>query len=183
MIRTSVVMSVGLMFASLSGVATAADNGVYLGAGISQASVDVNLRSGTTRIPLDGNNTKFKIIAGVRPIDWLAFEVNYVDFGSIDQTVGNTRGEFKLKGLDAFAVGLLEVVLVDLYAKAGFVRWDQTASIANVRVASDTGYDLVYGGGAQLHFGSFGVRAEYEKFNIESTNASMISVGVTWTFL
>ncbi|HYM35064.1 MAG TPA: outer membrane beta-barrel protein [Steroidobacteraceae bacterium] len=180
MLRAIILLSMTI-FAGTS--AFAADHGVYLGAAVSEASVDVNLSSGTSRVPIDGKNTKFKVIGGVRPLDWLAFEVNYVDFGSIDNTVARTRGEFKLKGLDAMALGIFEIAIVDLYAKGGVVRWDQTASLSNVRISSDTGYDMAYGGGVQLHFGSLSARAEYEKFNIQSTNTRMISVGLTWTFL
>jgi len=185
MIRTTYLAAAVILGSAAFSTAHAADKGVYLGAAISQASVDVDLHNGNVQIPVDGDDTKFKIIGGIRPLNWLAFEVNYVDFGSIatpSNTPAAARGEFKLKGFDAFAVGLFEIVVVDIYAKAGLIRWDQKASIANVRF-DDSGSDMAYGGGVQLHFGSLGVRAEYEKFNIENTKTSLISVGVTWTFL
>jgi hypothetical protein len=181
MSRIARLISIGIAL-SISCAANAADKGIYLGAGISESSVDVDLRSGATHIPINGSDTKFKIIAGIRPIDWFAVEVNYVDFGSFDSNAGGVHSEFNLKGVDAFAVGLFQVAIVDLYAKAGVVRWDQDANITNIRVASDTGYDFAYGAGVQVHFGSLGVRAEYERFNIENADANMVSVGVTWTF-
>src|SRR5215831_17459548 len=152
MSRITWLISIGIAL-SLSCGANAADHGIYLGAGISESSVDVDLHSGATHISIDGSDTKFKIIAGIRPIDWFAVEVNYVDFGSFDNTTNGTHNEFKMKGVDAFAVGLFQVTVVDLYAKAGFVRWDQDANIANIRVASDTGYDFAYGTGVGVHFG------------------------------
>lgn len=157
---------------------SAADNGVYLGAGVAQSKVDYD--KGTNRF--DGDDTKFKVIAGVRPLDWLAVEVNYIDFGKIEDTVA----EQKLKGLDAFVVGLLEVGLVDFYAKAGVVRWDQDIDFRNVALTdqSETGYDPAYGGGIQFHFGSISVRGEYERFAIgDDTDVDLISLGLTWTFL
>jgi hypothetical protein len=182
MLRAIAVASIGL--AALS-TAQAADNGFYLGAAVSQASIDVDLGAGPAQIPLDDDNTKFKVIAGIRPLDWLAFEVNYVDFGSIEGTAGAISGEYKLKGFDAFALGLFEIGLVDIYGKAGVVRWDQELRISNISIPAfeDDGFDPAYGVGLQLHFGSIGARLEYEMFDIEDVDASLISLGLTWTFL
>ncbi len=179
MVRLVAMLSLGLLTSS---VALAADNGVYLGAAISQAKVDVNLNGGFS---INDSNTKFKIIAGVRPLDWFAVEMNYVDFGATDKTIAGVPGEFKLKGVDAFAVGLFEVALVDLYGKVGVIRWDQSASLSNISIPSlnDSGFDPAYGAGVQVHFGSLSARAEYEQFDTGSAKAKLISVGLTWTFL
>jgi Outer membrane protein beta-barrel domain len=157
---------------------SAADNGVYLGAGVAQSKVDYENDADR----FDGDDTKFKIIAGVRPLDWLAVEVNYIDFGKIEDSFA----EQELKGIDAFLVGLLEVGLVDFYAKAGVVRWDQDINFRSALRSdqSETGYDPAYGGGLQFHFGSISVRGEYERFAIgDDTDVDLISLGLTWTFL
>jgi hypothetical protein len=66
-----------LSLAALAPTAAAADNGFYLGAGITDTKFDVDdVGSGS----LDDNS--FKVIAGFRPLDWLAFEANYLDLGS-----------------------------------------------------------------------------------------------------
>ena len=167
-----------LLFAGLiaSGSALAADNGVYLGVGIAQSSFDLDVGP----VTVDDDNTGFKIIAGVRPLDWLAFEVNYVDFGTFEPVPGF---EVDAKGIDAFAVGLLEVGVVDFFAKAGVVRWDADFTGGG----DESGNEFAYGAGVGAHFGSIGVRAEYEKFKASegSVDADLdfISVGLTWTFL
>jgi hypothetical protein len=38
------------------------------------------------------------------------------------------------------------------------------------------------GVGAQYKFGSWGVRAEYERFNAAGRNPGLLSAGITWTF-
>jgi hypothetical protein len=175
MLRTIGILFFGLL---VSPFALAADNGIYLGAAVSQSRVDFDVNN----INFDGDATKYKLIAGIRPLDWLAFEVNYVDFGVVD----TPSVKQELKGVDAFAVGLLEVAVVDLYAKVGLIRWDQNLNFANVASAdqSDSGTDLAYGAGVQVHLGSLSFRGEYEKFDIgDSTSAELISLGVTWTFL
>jgi hypothetical protein len=174
--------------ALLASTATlAADNGLYIGAGISQAKIDVDTGAGAGQFRFDGDDTKYKVIVGVRPLDWLAVEVNYVDFGTIDipSPTPALRGEYSLKGIDAFVVGLWEIGVVDLFAKAGAVRFDRELSINNVnqQIEDDTGTELAFGGGIQAHIGSLSVRAEFEKFEIaDDTDVDMISLGFTWTF-
>src|SRR5262245_17906250 len=167
MLRTTALLSIGLAVVALTPSAEAADNGIYLGAAISQTSVEADLSNGSSLVSIDDENTRFKVIAGIRPLDWLAFEVNYVDFGTIDGSSGATSGSYSLKGFDVFAVGLFEIGLVDIYAKAGMVRWDQSASLSNVNLPSfdDDGFDPAYGAGVQLHFGSLAARLEYETFD------------------
>ena len=55
--------------------AAAADNGFYLGAGITKTEFDL----GDVSDSLDDNS--FKLIAGFRPLNWLALEANYIDLG------------------------------------------------------------------------------------------------------
>lgn len=167
----------------------AADNGVYLGLGLTQAKVDSDLSGNSYSLPVNGRDTKFKIIGGLRPLNWLAIEANYINFGTADVSTGGFNGRFDLKGYDAFAVGLASFTVVDLYGKAGIVRWNSdtrvTGSAASVNsYDSDSGYDQVFGAGVQVRFGSLSVRGEYERFNISAANKpDMITVGVTWTFL
>jgi hypothetical protein len=175
MLRITAVLLVGLF---VSTFAAAADNGIYLGAAISQSRVDFDINN----VSGDGDNTKYKLIAGIRPLDWIAVEVNYVDFGTVDSPAVKQ----KLKGYDAFAVGLFEIAIVDIYAKIGLISWDQNIDFANVASIdqSDSGTDAAYGAGVQVHLGSLSLRGEYEKFDIgSSTNAELISIGLTWTFL
>ena len=46
------------------------------------------------------------------------------------------------------------------------------------------GTDLAYGVGVQFRLLSLGIRAEYERFDIDDVDdANMLSIGVTYTFL
>ena len=71
----AVLGTLGLMAAAPR--AQAADNGFYLGAGITKTEFDPD---DIDAVKLD--DSSFKVIAGIRPLDWIAFEVNYVDLGS-----------------------------------------------------------------------------------------------------
>jgi hypothetical protein len=51
--------------------AQAADNGFYFGAALGKSQVDVDDRFEDF---VDDDATVYKVIAGIRPLDWLAFE-------------------------------------------------------------------------------------------------------------
>jgi len=157
--------------------ASAADNGFYLGAGITQTKFDADNVDGDFK--LDDNS--FKIIAGFRPLDWLAVEANYIDLGSDS---GN-GAKINSNALTASVLFLKEFQVVDFYARAGLARWNVDASLDGID-ASDDGNEFTYGAGVGVHFGSLGVRAEYERFKIGGdidTNVNTLSLSVTYTFL
>jgi OmpA-OmpF porin, OOP family len=159
--------------------AAAADNGFYLGAGITDTEFHTDELG---RGSLDDNS--FKVIAGFRPLDWLAFEANYIDLGSESDGGASVDAH----ALTASGLLLAEIGIVDLYARAGFANWKATAKSALSTSASDDGWEPTYGVGVGLHFGSVGVRAEYERFSAEmfdalNTDVNTFSVSVTYTFL
>ena len=167
-----------LSLASLS--AFAADNGFYLGVGVGQGAVEVQ-ESG---FDFDGDDTAYKIIAGFRPLDFFAVEVNYIDLGTAEDNVGGVNIQADTTGVDAFAVFFLPISAVDLFAKAGFISWQQDVSASGFGSVDDSGEDFAYGVGAQVRFGSLAGRLEYERFEIQDTDTvDMISLGLTWTFL
>jgi hypothetical protein len=99
-----------------------------------------------------------------------------------------------MKGAAAFGVLYLPVPIVDVFLKAGFARLESTV---NGSICSPCACDFCRpsfqqkrtntsgagGVGIQYRFGSLGVRAEYEQFNAAGGNPSLLSAGVTWSFL
>ncbi len=158
--------------------AQAADNGFYLGGGVSQAQVDDIFDS-----DIDLDNTAWKVIAGFRPLDLFAVEANYLDLGS-EQTV---FGRANAKALSAMGLLYLPipVPLLGVYAKAGVVRWELDGSVTgNIARFDEDGTEFAWGGGAQLNFGSLSARLEYDNFDIENTDGvNVFSLGLTYTFL
>ena len=134
--------------------------------------------------PRDGG---FELIAGFRPLDWLAVEGNYIDMGG-DSAEGTSIDS---SAISVSALLLAEVGIVDLYARAGMAMWDTEFSSLGDSV-SDDGWEPTYGVGVGVHFGSLGVRAEYEYLKAEpfddfvdgvETKYSTITLSVTYTFL
>jgi hypothetical protein len=160
--------------------AVAADNGFYLGGSLGQANLQIDdLSNGVATDDFDADDMGFKLIAGIRPLDWLAVEAAYVNFGEPEDTVLGQRLEAEGDGISAFAVGFLPTGPVDLFAKVGLIAWDSKIGTA----FDDDGSDLAYGVGAQFRVLGLSIRAEYEKFEISDVDLDMISVGLTYTFL
>ena len=160
--------------------AVAADNGFYLGGSVGQANLKIDdLSDGISTADFDADDTAFKLIAGMRPLDWLGVEAAYVNFGEPEDTVLNQKLKADGDGISAFAVGFLPTGPVDLFAKVGLISWDSKISGS----FDDSGTDLAYGVGAQFRVLGLSIRAEYEKFDISDVDLDMISVGLTYTFL
>ena len=164
-----------------AGAARAADNGFYLGAGLTQTRVDDVVPSIDFK-----DDSSYKLIAGFRPLDAFAVEVNYVDLGRDSDSLGPVSVRSDGKAYAAYAVGLLPLPFVDLYAKAGVARWETDVRTTGLLPASrdDSGTEFAWGAGVQARLGSLAARLEYERFDVAGTDgAKLLSLGLTWTFL
>ena len=90
-----------LALAAFGPQAMAADNGFYLGAGISQSNTELELAGFGSD---DVDDTGFKVIGGWRPLDWLAVEANYIDLGG-DSEEGTSIDSSAITRLGAGARG------------------------------------------------------------------------------
>ena len=172
-----------LSVAALAPQAAAADNGFYLGAGVTETSFDVSVDG----VSDDFDDNGFKVIAGWRPFNWFAVEANYLDLGGAD----DDGLESDSSAITLSALVLAEIGIIDLYARAGMANWDTEFGVQGVGSVADDGWEPTYGVGVGAHFGSIGVRAEYERFSTEvevpgsniDTDTDIISLSVTYTFL
>jgi len=181
---------------ALGPTASWADNGLfYLGAGLGRHSVsDITVRFVTAP---DLKDTSWKAYAGVRPLNWLAAEVDFIDLGSArityDTDLGPSlpgTGYTDVKGYTwaAYVVGFLPIPLpvVDIFGKAGlaFSQFDVAFYSPGVGGAfSNSGTGLAWGVGVQAHISMFGARLEYEDLKIpNSSGAKVASVSVLLNF-
>ena len=127
------------------------------------------------------------MIAGWRPLDFFAVEANYIDMGG-DSDSGTSIDS---SAVSVSALLLAEIGIVDLYARAGMADWDVTLKDAGQSV-SDDNWDPTYGVGVGVHFGSLGLRAEYEYLEAKpfkdeiggvKTRYNTITLSFTYTFL
>jgi opacity protein-like surface antigen len=187
------VVALGIASVCAGTAAHADDTGIYAGGSVGRAETDFS--DDTLDTLLDGKDTAFKLFLGYRVLDWVGFEVEYVDLGEITPKNGNLLNNgFRLEEAGFGAFGMLywspaPAVPLDLFAKAGFV-----VSQAHLRQNgifggfdnTDNSTDLAWGVGAQFRFDKLGVRVEYEKFDLDLGSGfdtpDMISVGASWTF-
>jgi opacity protein-like surface antigen len=113
----------------------------------------------------------------------LGVEAGYVDFGKPDDDGAGVDAS----GFDVFGLAGVQLGPVQVFGKLGVISWDADGSFGADSV-SDDGTDLAYGIGAGLQFGSQGIRAEYEMFDIDGSedlsvnDVSMLSASVLWVF-
>jgi opacity protein-like surface antigen len=195
------IIAILVLLVQPSGNALAEDLlGLYLGGAIGQSHVEAKVTAcscdifpeiGTENI--DKEQLAFKAMLGMRPISWVGAEIEYIDFGKSTGEAFGYPANASLKGVAAFGVLYLPVPIVDVYVKAGVARLQGSM---NYSYCSPCACDLCLNSvqqnrtntsgaaavGTQYKFGSWAVRAEYERFNAAGGNPSMVSAGITWTF-
>jgi len=175
-----------LAFAGFAPQASAADNGFYLGAGVTRTDFKISVDGIDDSETLD--DSSFKIIAGIRPLDWLAFEANYLDLGKAKFEDGSGVS-VDSKAITASVLFLKEFQIVDIYGRVGAAKWDSDYNVQGVGTVSDDGWEPTFGVGVGVHFGSVGARLEYEMFKTEALDDDVnndiktLSLSVTYTFL
>lgn len=183
-------------FLFVTSLAQAADNGFYVGAGAAQSDYGFSNPDGAS--PFDDSTNGYKLIVGFRPLDSFGVEASYIDHGDATVPTGNAciqlvgvpcpdRTTASATTASLFAVGFLDLPLVDLFAKAGLSNWKfdghSTSAFPGFRI-NEKGTELAWGAGVQAHFGSLGARLEYERFNIvQDESLDTISLSFIYTFL
>ena len=180
--------------------ACAADLGLYVGGSAGQSRVEAD-GSGYTAASFEQNHSAFKVMGGVRPIAPVGAELAYVDLGHPSGGLGGPPADVRIKGEAAFATLFLPIPVVDVYGKLGMARLESTVNSTQVLTGvgtcppsnpncalrpfqlNRTDTRLAAGAGAQFRFGPWAVRAEYERFDAAGGTPSLLSVGLTWTFL
>lgn len=167
--------------------AGAADNGLYVGASVGQATLnidDIDLEDEV--FDFDADETAYKIFVGYRLLTFLAVEGSYVDFGTFEDSRDGASFKADASGFDVFAMGMLPLAIADVFVKIGAISWDADlrASIGDFTDSdSDSGTDPAYGLGVQFRIRSFAVRAEAELFDVDGADdLYMVSVGGSYTF-
>lgn len=161
---------------------------LYVGAGVGQANTRVS------QIDYNTNDFGWKATVGTRPLSWLGAELSYVDFGKPDRTINGVYNSASINGATAYGLVYLPLPVpqFDVYAKAGLARLHTTAN------AAQTGCGLgscplfaldrnntegTYGLGGQVHFGPVAARIEYEHYETTGGSPTLLTVGVTYSFL
>ena len=115
----------------------------------------------------------------------MGVEASYRDMGSYAESDTLTAINADIKSYDISARGILPLgKMVELFAKVGYgnVNADGMISQGLTELSFDeSDWELLYGIGIGLNFGKFGVRAEYEAYDVDE-DLSSVSLGVLCRF-
>ncbi|NNF49956.1 MAG: outer membrane beta-barrel protein [Woeseiaceae bacterium] len=172
-------------------LAANADSGFYIGGAAGGATLEADIGdSGIPQLPssIDEDDTAFKVFAGYKfdlPVLDLGIEAGFVDFGApeIDTSLGQI--EIDPTGVNLWGIAGIDAGPIDLYAKVGYIMWDVEVSsdIAGLGDEfSDDGSDIGYGLGLSFGIGSVRIRGEFEAYDLEDADLSMLSVGILYQF-
>lgn len=118
-------------------------------------------------------DTGIKLILGFQPSDVVALEIAYVDLGDF---IGDVVSQ---SGIALNAIGKIPLNNdVAITGKLGMFSWDISAGSL-----SNTGTDLAYGFGVEVKVSKeVAIVAEYEMFDVDDGDVSLISGGAKFYF-
>ena len=171
-----------------------ADTGLYVGASVGQTTVKDSERipngtGGFQKLDFDEDDTSYKLFAGYMILPFIGIEGGYVNFGEPEKSFlnGSAKIEAQIDGWEAFAIGVLPLGPVDLFAKAGVLAYDSDvklrASGTTLVSGSNSDESGAFGVGAAVGLGGLKIRAEYTYYDVQDVDdVYMFSAGVTYQF-
>lgn len=181
------VLSIMLVNASLLSISTAAAD-PYVGFGVGTAFYEADLSS-LGGGSLDENGTGSKLYGGYSFNKYFAAEASIYNFaeasiGAIEVSPGTfASASVSMKGFGAYAVGMYPLSKkVNLMAKLGVLNWDADLGVNTTEGSSD-GTDAAYALAASYAFTKeLLVAAEWESFQSDNPELSMLSLGLRFIF-
>ena len=141
-----------------------AGQGFYIGLGVGSASFEDDFDVDIDDI--DDDDVGYKLFGGYRATPNLAVEGGYRDFGKAETGDGANRVEIKSKGWGLYGMLIAPVGIVDLFAKGGVVYVDTDRDAGGIDLG-DNDTSFAWGLGGTVNFGAFGLRLEYESFEVD----------------
>lgn len=181
---------------ALSGVLAASQAAAqgFLGASIGQSDIDPSITRGLIDSgTVDGKDTGWKVFGGAMVSPYFGLEFAYVDLGKMayDGTfrgIPVTDGRLEVTGLNFAFLGSYPVTRqLSVFGKLGLflseAKFGDTIG-GLPSSGSEEMTDISFGLGAGFDFTrNFGLRAEWERFNLEDgDSADLFSVGLVLRF-
>ena len=157
--------------------------GIYFGAGIGNTFFSSEVSDAVNQAKeISDNSTSWKIFAGYHLNKFLGFEGGYRSFGSTKSDVLNSVYESKTDGWDIEAVGQFQILIIDIFGKAGVMFQSTNVTFPGLN-SDESSSDFLWGIGAGVHLGPAGVRLEWESIAVSGpVNLSMVSLSATFGF-
>lgn len=186
MLRTAV------LFAALAGFSVASpayeNFGPYvgLGAGRSQASVDLD--TGENFFSIDADDTAWRVFAGYRFSPYIAFVASYSDYGDFSAEAGGERLAVGQRGVTPWVVASWPIGPFELLARVGyFINTTEFKLLSGGdRIEVSSSQDsITFGAGVGTLLGRhINLRLEYERLDPdEFDDADALWLTAAWRFL
>jgi len=181
-LKRSVQACVAVMLFGVAGTA-AAQGYIGVGAGLTTVNLCDDLFAlGATSC--DDEDTGLKLFGGYKFNPNFAVEGAWIDLGEVSASAGGGTVTAEVDGLQVAAVGMIPInPQFGVFGKIGVYMWDATVSATGFGSVSDDGHDIMFGAGVSWNLTSkFGLRAEWERFDIDGDDLDFLSVGVQFNF-
>jgi len=173
----------GLLVFALCGFTGIAAAGGYIGAGAGITTVDVCDDISFPGVTCDDEDTGLKIFGGFKANENFAIEALWADLGEVSATGPGGTASISVDGFGIAAVGIIPLgERFGIFGKVGAFMWDASGGGAASGVGDD-GTDLMFGAGVSWNLTNhFGLRAEWERFDIDGDDVDFLSVGAQFNF-
>lgn len=175
--------------------------GFYVGGAVGESDIRNNDDwYGGPHSGFDQHHTGWKVFGGIRPIQFLGAEIEYVDFGRPDHFFYNDSyydgSSLHSTAAAAFGVAYLPIPFpfLDVYGKAGAARlhtnsyymgacaYPGQSPCSPLYSTPRTDTDFAYGAGIQAKLATVVFRVEYERISQRGGNPDLLSAGIAWVF-
>ncbi len=186
-LSTIALIQAGLIGLSLTPTEAHADSGFYIGGSAGGATLEADIGDiGIPGLPssIDEDETAIKLFAGYNfdlPVIDVGIEAGFVDFGEPEINVLGDDLLIDTSGINLWGIASLDAGPFDIFGKLGYIAWDAEASYQGLSDSED-GSDIGYGVGLRFNLASLEIRGEYELYDLDGTDLTMLSVGIAFHF-
>lgn len=158
--------------------------GGYIGAGVGLTTMDIcDDLGGLGFTNCDDEDTGIKIFGGYKFNPNFGVEASWVDLGEVSVAGPGGSASVAVDGFGLAAVGMIPLnERFGVFGKVGLYMWDVSGGGLATGI-SDDGSDIMFGAGVNWNLTDrFGLRAEWERFDIDGDDVDFLSIGAQLNF-
>ncbi|MEO1202848.1 MAG: outer membrane beta-barrel protein [Pseudomonadota bacterium] len=178
------LLALSLVAAVLLPMAASAESGFFIHAAVGQSELSDDFDG----FAVDDDSTAWRLSAGWRLNDYLAFEGGYHNFGRFEQDFNvdgaPVRVSLKADGFTLGGVGSIPVSeRFDVFGRVGAFFWDGDADLNGVTQATPEDTNLYLGLGVRFDLNErFSITGDGSRYDLDGTTGTVFSIGADLRF-